>query len=65
MDVTPRIDPQEVQSRIQTGEALLVCAYDDEEKFRALHLEKALSRHQFQEIQPSLPKDKEIVFYCA
>lgn len=65
MDVTPRVDPREIRDRVQSGEALLVCAYDDDEKFRSLRLEKALSLRQFQEVQPSLPKNKEIVFYCA
>ncbi|HJV64612.1 MAG TPA: ArsR family transcriptional regulator [Geomonas sp.] len=65
MDVTPRIAPQEAQARVQSGQALLVCAYDDDEKFRSLHLEKALSLRQFREVEPSLPKDKELIFYCA
>ncbi|HJV33853.1 ArsR family transcriptional regulator [Geomonas sp.] len=65
MDVTPRITPQEAQARVQSGQALLICAYDDDEKFRALHLDKALSLRQFREVEPTLPKDKELVFYCA
>ena len=65
MEVTPRVRPEEIRDRVQSGQALLVCAYDDDEKFKALHLEKALSLRQFKEVQPSLPKDKEIIFYCA
>ncbi len=65
MEETPRVPPDEVFGRVQSGEALLVCAYDDDEKFKSLHLAKALSLRQFHELQPSLPKDKEIVFYCA
>lgn len=65
MEETPRVRPEEILGRVQSGEALLVCAYDDDEKFRTLHLEKALSLRQFQEVQPSLPKNKELVFYCA
>lgn len=65
MDVTPRVRPEEVQKRVQTGEALLVCAYDEDEKFRSLHLEKALSLKQFHEMESTIPKNKEIVFYCA
>jgi len=65
MEETPRVRPEEIKERVQSGEALLVCAYDDDEKFKALRLEKALSLKQFQEIQPSLAREKEIVFYCA
>lgn len=31
---TTRITPQEARARIITGEAILVCAYDSDEKFR-------------------------------
>ena len=65
MEVTPRVRPEEILGRVQSGAALLVCAYDDDQKFRELHLEKALSLRQFNEIQPTLSKEKEIVFYCA
>lgn len=65
MEVTPRVSPEEILGRVQSGEALLICAYDDDEKFKTLHLEKALSLRQFQELKPSIPKDKELVFYCA
>jgi len=65
MEVPPRVRPEEIRGKVQSGEALLVCAYDDDEKFRANHLEKALSLRQFNELQPTLPKTKEIVFYCA
>ena len=65
MEETPRVRPEEIKERVQSGEALLVCAYDDDEKFKAMRLEKALSLKQFQEIQLSLAREKEIVFYCA
>ena len=65
MEVMPRVPPEEIVGRVQSGDALLVCAYDDDEKFKALHLEKALSLRQFHELEPSLAKSKEIVFYCA
>lgn len=65
MEETPRVRPEEILGRVQSGEALLICAYDDDEKFKTLHLEKALSLRQFQELKPSIPKDKELVFYCA
>lgn len=65
MAETERISPEEVNKKLKAGSALLVCAYDDEEKFRTLHLEGALSFNQFKSKLPSLSKDQEIVFYCA
>jgi rhodanese-related sulfurtransferase len=65
MEVTPRVRPEEIRARVQSGAALLVCAYDDDEKFRAMRLENAISLRQFREVEPTLPKEKEIVFYCA
>jgi hypothetical protein len=65
MEATPRIRPEEARARVQSGAALLVCAYDDDEKFRALRLENGISLRQFREVEPTLPKEKEIIFYCA
>ncbi len=65
MAETERISPEEVNKKLKAGSVLLVCAYDDEEKFRTLHLEGALSFNQFKSKFPSLSKDQEIVFYCA
>jgi hypothetical protein len=60
-----RISPEEVNKKLKAGSALLVCAYDDEEKFRMFHIEGALSFNQFKSKLPSISKDQEIVFYCA
>jgi rhodanese-related sulfurtransferase len=65
MDTTPRIGPEEARERIQSGQALLVCAYEDDEKFNALHLENAKSLREFHQMETSVPKDKELIFYCA
>ena len=60
-----RIDPQEAKPRIDSGAALLVCAYDKPEKFRNNHLQGALSLDQLQGRESSLAKESEIIFYCA
>jgi hypothetical protein len=59
-----RISPQEVNKKLKAG-LLLVCAYDDEDKCRMLHIEGALSFNQLKSKLPSISKDQEIVFYCA
>jgi rhodanese-related sulfurtransferase len=65
MDTVPRISPEEIFPRVREGRALLVCAYPDEDKFRALKLAGAISYGEFLARLPGIPKDQEIVFYCA
>ncbi len=65
MDDIVRISAPKTREKVQSGAALLVCAYDNEEKFRSLHLDGALSLNEFQDKSSSLSKDKEIIFYCA
>jgi hypothetical protein len=60
-----RISPREAQEKVAAGTALLVCAYDDEEKFKNNSLEGSISFSEFQSRLPSLSPDQEIVFYCA
>lgn len=62
---TPRITPEEARTKVQHGDALLVCAYDDQEKCRDLHLEGAIDMQELQEKLPDLDKEQEIIFYCA
>jgi rhodanese-related sulfurtransferase len=65
MNEVPRVTPEEIYPKLRSGEALLVCAYDDEAKFKRLQLKGAISLPEFTSLQPTLPKDREIVFYCA
>jgi len=60
-----RIGPRETSEKLRAGKALLVCAYHDEEKFKALQLERAISLSSFESRFASLSKDQEIIFYCA
>lgn len=61
-----KITPHEARERIEAiPPALLVCAYDTDEKFRQNHLEGALPLEEFQARERSLRKDAEIIFYCA
>ena len=58
-----RITPEEVYEKLKSGKALLVCAYEDEAKFKKMHLQGAISSNAFKSKLPSLGKDQEIVFY--
>ncbi len=60
-----RISPEEVRRKVTIRSALLVCAYEDDEKCRRLHLEGAMFLTEFRSKLPALPKDQEIIFYCA
>lgn len=61
----PRVTPREIKPRVETGEALLVCAYDDELKFLRMRLEGAISWFEFNKNLNRIAKDREIVLYCA
>ncbi len=60
-----RISPEEARHKATSGQALLVCAYDDPEKFSQNHLEGALSFQELMSKLPELDTAQEIIFYCA
>jgi hypothetical protein len=60
-----RISVADARSKVQGKQALLVCAYPDEAKFRAARLEGAISLASFEARAASLPKGQEIIFFCA
>ena len=60
-----RIVPEEVHQKLESGTAILVCAYEDETKFRKMRLQGAISLNEFKSRLSSFSKDQEIVFYCA
>jgi hypothetical protein len=60
-----RIPVEEAQKKIKAGQALLVCAYEDEAKCRTFNLDGSISLTSFESKVGSLPKGQEIIFYCA
>jgi hypothetical protein len=58
-----RISPEEVHKKVKSGKTILVCAYEDEARFKQLQLEGAISFNEFKSKLPSFSKDQEIVFY--
>jgi len=61
-----RIPPKQAHTHMQSdAESLLVCAYDSEEQFQQNHLEGAMSLSEFTSQVNKIPKDKEVIFYCA
>jgi hypothetical protein len=65
MNEAPRVNPEEIYPKLRSGEALLVCAYDSDARFRQVRLEGAVSLEEFKSLRPTLPRHREIVFYCA
>jgi hypothetical protein len=64
-EMAERIGVEQARQRVSAGEAMLVCAYDDEQKCNQLRLDGAMSLRQFEGQVAGLPKDREIIFYCA
>jgi hypothetical protein len=60
-----RISPQEARRHVQANNALLVCAYDSDEKCRQNWLDGAVTLTELQAREGTLPKDRELIFYCA
>jgi len=60
-----RISSQDTYKKVKSGEAIFVCGYEDEAKFKAFRLEMAISFSEFLKTLPALSKDQEIIFYCA
>lgn len=63
MGEAQRITPEEVHEKVKLGKTLLVCAYEDEAKFKKMKLEGAISLSEFISQLPELANDQEIVFY--
>lgn len=60
-----RISAPEARQHIKLGQALFVCAYDAPEKFDHNKLDDAISLDEFKTRVESIPKNREIIFYCA
>ena len=58
-----RITAEEVYPKLKSGKVLLVCAYEDEAKFKIMQIQGAISFNEFKSKLPSLSKGQEIVFY--
>ncbi len=60
-----RVNAADIRSGVVEGTILLVCAYDDDAKFKANHLDGAIPLSDFKNKVGSLSSDTEIVFYCG
>ena len=60
-----RIPVQEARQKVGAGRALLVCAYDDQTKCNKIKLEGAINMDALRSRLEVLPKNQELIFYCA
>lgn len=65
MSTPIRISVKETRNKTLSGEALLVCAYEEADKFKDNNLEGAITWQTFQSRLPEISKAQEIIFYCA
>jgi hypothetical protein len=59
-----RVSVEEARQRARDG-AVLVCAYEDEDKCRRMRLEGALTLTELERRAPQLARDQELIFYCG
>ena len=59
-----RISPEKAYQKLKSGEALMVCAYEDD-KCKKLLMQGALLKSELEARLPTLSKDQEMIFYCA
>ena len=55
-----RMDPEKARAAIKDG-AMLVCAYDDDEKCMHNHLPGAINFSAFKASEGEIPKEREII----
>jgi hypothetical protein len=60
-----RISVAEARRKAEAGEALLVCAYDDAQKCNQMKLHGSIQLAELRSRLGALPKDQQIIFYCA
>jgi hypothetical protein len=60
-----RVDVSTARKDTSEGKAVLVCGYEDDAKCRKARLAGSIPFAQFASMAASLPKNKEIIFYCA
>jgi len=59
------IDSTQAREKVKSGEATLVCAYEDVEKCGKLLLDGSIPLAKLKANLKDRNKDEELVFYCA
>ncbi|MBT1072195.1 ArsR family transcriptional regulator [Pelotalea chapellei] len=64
MAMISRIQPQEARRKVRAGEALFICAYDDDQKCGQMRLEGAWTLGELNNRLMEITKQQELIFYC-
>jgi hypothetical protein len=65
-DSVPRLAPHEVRRKLALDAGtLLVCAYEQPDACRKFALQGAIDLQELERRAPELPREAELVFYCA
>lgn len=59
-----RISPEDAHQLVKSGQALLVCSYDDD-SCKSKLIQGALLQSELEARLPSLSKETQIIFYCG
>jgi hypothetical protein len=61
-----RLNSEDVRRRMESNDPpLLVCGYDNDRKCRDNAIERAITYNEFRNQLDRIPKEREIIFYCA
>jgi len=58
-----RVSPENVRENVRSDKAMLVCAYDDDDKYGKMNLAGSIALSTFKSKTTGIAKDKEIIFY--
>jgi len=64
-DNVERVDVASARQKVAGGQALLVCGYEDDTKCRKGRLEGSIPFARLEAMASTLPRNREIIFYCA
>ena len=59
-----RVSVESARGAVEARRALLVCAYDDARCAR-IRLQGSITARELEQRAASLPKNQELIFYCA
>ena len=58
-----RVSPERVREEVHSGNALLVCAYDNDDKYAKMRLDGSIALSKFKSELSAISKNNEIIFY--
>jgi hypothetical protein len=59
-----RVNVEDARRAVESGRALLVCAYDDA-KCARMRLQGSITARELGQREAWRPRDQELIFYCA